>query len=140
MSSTKHGEQDISLHMQSWVAINPVSRLSTYPTPFSHNGVSLLMASALGYALQTPYSALIRSPFIDTYQWKLMVLLVIVSLCLPLLPVTISLCFSMSKNYFYPYQLPPTSYPRRFKLTGYGVKFLLANYLLVQGSGKIIYG
>ena len=140
MSSTKHGEQDISLHMQSWVVINPVSRLSTYPTPFSLHGVSLLMASALGYALQTPYSAPIRSPFVDTYQWKLTVLPVIVSLCLPLLPVTVNLCFSMTKHYFYLYQLPSTSYPRRFKLTGYGVKFLLANYLLVQGSGKIIYG
>ena len=79
--------------MQSWVASNPVSRLLTYPTPFSLNGVSLLMASAFGYALQTPYSAPIRSPFVDTYQWKLTVL-----------PITVSLCFSMSKHYFYPYQ------------------------------------
>ena len=81
--------------------------------------------SLLGYALMTPYSAPIRSPFVDTYQWKLM-----------LLPVTVNLCLSMSQHYFYPYQMPPTSYPHRFKLTGYG----LANYLLVQGSGKIIYG
>ena len=93
MSSAKRGEQDISLYMQSWVASNPVSRLLTYPTPFSLNGVSLLMASAFGYALRTPYSAPIRSPFVDTYQWKLTVL-----------HITVSLCFSMSKHYFYPYQ------------------------------------
>ena len=126
--------------MQSWVSSNPVSRSSTYPTPFSLNGISLLMASALGYTLQTLYGAPIRSPFVDTYQWKLTVLPVTVILCLSLLPVTDSLCFSMSKHYFYPYQLPLTPYPRRFKLTGYRVKFLLANYLLVLGSGKIIYG
>ena len=117
--------------MQSWVARNPVSRLSTYPTPFSLNGVNLLMASTFRYALRIPYNAHIRSPFVDTYQWKLTVLLVTVSLCLTLLPVIVSLCLSMSKHYFYPYQLPPTSYPCRFKLTGYGVKFLLVNYLLV---------
>ena len=98
------------------------------------------MASALGYTLQTLYGAPIRSPFIDTYQWKLTVLPVTVILCLSLLPVTNSLCLSMSKHYFYPYQLPLTPYPHRFKLTGYRVKFLLANYLLVLGSGKIIYG
>ena len=84
----------------------------------------------------TPYSAPIRSPFVDTYQWKLTLLPVTVNLCPSLLPVTVNLCLSMSKHYFYPYQLPPTPYPRRFKLTGYG----LVNYLLVQGSGKIIYG
>ena len=136
MSNAKRGGQDISLYMQSWIASNPISRSSTYPTPFS----LLLMASALRYALRTPYSAPIRSPFIDTYQWKLTILHVTVSLCLSLLHIIISLCLSMSKRYFYPYQLPPTLYPRRFKLMGYGVKFLLANYLLVQGNGKIIYG
>ena len=61
------------------------------------------MASALRYALQTPYCAPIKSPFADTYQWKLAVLLVTVSLCLTLLPVTVSICLSMSKHYFYPY-------------------------------------
>ena len=30
---TKRGEQDISLYTQSWVASNPLSRLSAYPTP-----------------------------------------------------------------------------------------------------------
>ena len=102
--------------------------------------VSLLMASALVYALQTPFNAPIKSPFVDIYQWKLTGLPITVSLCLSLLPVTISLCLSMSKHYFYPYQLPPTPYSHHFKLTGYGVKFLLAKYLLVQRSGKIIYG
>ena len=65
--------------------------------------VSLLMASALVYALQTPFSAPIKSPFVDIYQWKLTGLPITVSLCLSLLPVTISLCLSMSKHYFYPY-------------------------------------
>ena len=115
--------------MQSWVASNPVSRSSTYPTPFSLNGVSLLMASALRYALRTPYSASIRSPFVDTYQWKLTVL-----------PVIVNLCLSMSKHYFYPYQLSPTPYPRHFKLTGYGVMFLLVNYLWSRGVGKLFMG
>ena len=105
LSSAKRGGQDISLYMQSWVASNLVSKSSTYPTPFSLNGISLLMASALRYALRTPYNALIRSPFVDTYQWKLIVLLVTVSLCPSLLPITVSLCLSMSKHYFYPYQL-----------------------------------
>ena len=122
MSSAKRGGQDISLYMQSWVASNPISRSSTYPTPFSLNGVSLLMASALRYALRTPYSAPIRSPFVDTYQWKLTVL-----------PVIVSLCLSMSKYYFYPYQLSPTPYPRYFKLTGYGVMFF---WLTIFGPGE----
>ena len=129
MSSAKRGGQDISLYMQSWVASNPVSRSSTYPTPFSLNGVSLLMVSAIRYALRTPYSAPIRSSFVNTYQGKLTVLL-----------VTVSLCLSMSKHYFYPYQRPPTPYPCCFKLTGYEVKFLLVNYLLVQGAGKSFMG
>ena len=30
---TKHGEQDISLYTQSWVASNPLSRSSAYLTP-----------------------------------------------------------------------------------------------------------
>ena len=38
------------------------------------------------------------------------------------------------KYYFYPYQLPPTPYLRYSKLTGYGVVFLLVNYLLVRGE------
>ena len=29
----------------------------------------------------------------------------------------------MNKYHFYPYQLPPTLHPRRFKLTGCRVKF-----------------
>ena len=45
LNSTKHGGKYISLYMQSWVASNPVSRSSTYPTPFSINGVSLFMPS-----------------------------------------------------------------------------------------------
>ena len=98
LNSAKRGGQDISLYMQSWVASYLVSRSSTYPTPFSLNGISLLMALALRYALQTPYSAPIRSPFVNTYQWKLTVLPVIVSLCLTLLLVTVSLCLSMSKH------------------------------------------
>jgi len=124
--------------MQSWVASNSISRLSTYSIPFSFNGVSLLMVSALRHALRTTHSAPTRSPFVNTCQWKLTGLIVTVSLCLVALAV--SLCLSMSKHYFYPYQLPPTPYPRHFRLMGYGVKFLLANNLLVQESGKIIYG
>ena len=131
MSSTKRGRQDISLYMQSWVANKPVSGSSAYPTPFSFIGVSLLMASVFWCALLTPFTTPIRSSLVDTYQWKLTILLVIVSLCLTLLPIIVSLCLSMSKHYFYPYQLPPIPYPCRFKLTGYGVKFLLVNYLLV---------
>ena len=103
LSSAKRGGQGISLYIQLWVTRNLVSRSSTYPTPLSLNGISLLMALALRYALQTPYSAPIKSPFIGTYQWELTVLPVTVSLCLTLLPITVSLCLSMSKCYFYPY-------------------------------------
>ena len=67
INSTKRGEQHISPYMQSWVASNPVLRSSSYLIPFSLKAVSLLMASALRYALQTPHSAPTRSPFIDTY-------------------------------------------------------------------------
>jgi len=48
---------------------------------------SALLASTLRCILRTPYT-----PFIDTYQWKLTVLHVTVSLCLMALSETISSC------------------------------------------------
>ena len=92
LSSTKRGRQDISLYMQSQVASKPVSGPLAYPTPFSFIGVSLLMALVFWCALLTPFTTPIRSSLVDTYQWKLTIL-----------PVTVSLCLNMSKHYFYPY-------------------------------------
>ena len=48
-----------------------------------------------------------------------------------------------SKYYFYPYQLPPTPYLRRSKLTGCGVIFFFFNWLIIfwsRGAGKLFMG
>ena len=66
-------------------------------------------------------------------------MVVTVPISLMALSKTVSFMLYISKYYFYPYQLPPTLHPRRCKLTGCGVKFLLVNYLSVQRSRKIIY-
>jgi len=105
LCGTKRGEQDISLHMQSWAAIKPVSGQSAYPISFSLIGISLLMVSAFRCVLRTPYSAPIKTPFIDFYQQKLTVLYITVSLCLTVLSETISLCLIWMSTIFYPYQL-----------------------------------
>ena len=92
LSGTKHGGQDISLHIQSWAASKPVSRPSAYPNSFSLIGVSLLMVSAFRCVLRTPYSAPIKTPFVDFYQRKLTVLYITINLYLTVLTKTISLC------------------------------------------------
>ena len=68
------------------------------PYPFSLNVISFLMASTLGYALQSASS---KSPFVDTCQWKLTGLIVTVSSCLSLLTVSLSLI--VNNHYFYPH-------------------------------------
>ena len=64
---TKRGEQDISLYMQSWVASNPLSRSSAYPTPSTLTPLASWWCQPLGMSCRV---LLPKSPFCRCLSMK----------------------------------------------------------------------
>ena len=91
----KHGEEEISLYTQSWVASNPVSRSSAYPPPSALTSSAFWECQPLGTPCGVP---LPKPPFVKICQRKLTGLIVPVNSCLSL--VTVSLCLIVSNLYF----------------------------------------